>query len=64
MELLNNAHVDIVNYNGRDGLEHQALQLFIKTSQGIWSSRYIFPTALEIELIKQAINPMNAVYSN
>lgn len=64
MELQKNAHAEIVTYIGKnDGKEHQAIQIFIETSQGLWQSGYIFPTHLELELIKNAINPMNSIYS-
>lgn len=59
----NNCHAEIVKFNSKkDGSIKEAVQISIKTSQGIWKSGFLFPTPLEFDLVKKALNPMKDVY--
>lgn len=59
----NNCFGEVVKFvSNKDHKEHEAVQFTIKTSQGEWKSGYCFPTSLEMSLVKQALNPMGAIY--
>lgn len=59
----NNVRAYIVEGTNKNGKPYTALQFGIMTSQGEYKSSLIFPTNLEINLIKQALSPVNGIYS-
>ena len=61
----NNAHAEIVKFTSKkDGSTQEAVQFSIKTSQGIWKSGFCFPSSLEFQLVKKALNPMADIYED
>lgn len=60
-----NCYGQIVKFvSNKDHKEHEAVQFVIPTQEGEWRSGYCFPTALEMNLVKQALNPMRPIYGN
>lgn len=60
---MQNVKAEIVNGTNKNGQPYEAIRFSILTSQGEYKTGLIFPTSLEINLIKQAISPMNGIYS-
>lgn len=60
----NNVRVYIVEGTNKNGNKYTAIQFGIMTSQGEYKTGLIFPTNLEINLIKQAISPVNGIYGD
>lgn len=62
---MNNVKAEIVKFTSKsDGKIHEAVQFSIMTSQGEWKSGYCFPSSLEFNLVKQALNPVGAIYGS
>lgn len=55
---------EIINGNSKNGNVYTALQFSIMTSQGEYKTPLIFPTNLELNLIKDALNPMQPIYGD
>lgn len=62
---MNNVKAEIVKFvSKKDGKEHEAVQFCVMTSQGEWRSPFCFPSSLEFNLVKQAINPIGVIYGS
>lgn len=60
----NNVNAEIITGQSKNGNNYTAVQFSIMTSQGEYKTPLIFPTSLEINLIKQALNPMGSIYGD
>ena len=59
---MQNVKCEIVNGVNKNGQPYEALRFSIMTSQGEYRTGLIFPTSLEINLIKRAISPIQDIY--
>lgn len=60
----NNVRANIVTGTSKNGNNYTAVQFSIMTSQGEYRTPLIFPTNLEINLIKEALNPVKGIYGD
>lgn len=60
----NNVNAKIVTGTTKNGKEYTAVQFFILTSQGEYKSPLCFPSNLEINLIKNALSPIQGIYGD
>lgn len=62
---MQNVKGEIVKFTSKkDGQVHEAVQFSVMTSQGEWKSPFCFPSSLEFSLVKQALNPVGAIYGS
>ena len=61
---MTNVRAEIVTGKYKDGNTWTGVQFYIMTSQGEYRSQVSFPTPLELELVKKAISPVKAIYSD
>lgn len=60
---MNNTNIEIINATSKSGNNYQCLELTINTPVGKLVKR-LFLTELELNAVKQALNPMQGIYSN
>lgn len=63
----NNVNAYIIDGINKNGKPYTALQFGVMTSQGEYKTQLIFPSSLEINLIKQALRPnsgVNGIYGD
>lgn len=59
----NNVRAEVIEgVSNKTNRPFKAIQFFVMTSQGEYSSPLCFPTSLEFDLIQQAISPLNGYY--
>lgn len=59
-----NVNAQIVTGTSKSGNHYTAVQFSIMTSQGEYRTPLIFPTNLEINLIKEALSPVQGIYGD
>lgn len=63
MNVQSNATAKIISGTSKSGKAYECLEVTISTRGGDYIIRN-FPSPLELAMIKDAINPMNAIYGD